>query len=96
MFCHRQEHGFVIMLVPSLWDVNMEKADQDSNELWWVMVEMGVDRCSLGWVSILVLMVMLLKLFPFKIWPLFTSLSYCMYIWSNSSQKPFPLTPRVI
>lgn len=54
------------MLVSSLWEVNMEKADQVSNELWWLMGEMGVNGCSLGCVSILVLMVMLLKLFHFK------------------------------
>lgn len=56
----------VTMLVSSLWEVNMEKADQVSNELWWLMGEMGVNGCSLGCVSILVLMVMLLKLFHFK------------------------------
>lgn len=68
MCCHCQEHMgcFVILLVSSVWEVNVEKADLVSSELWWLMVEMGVDRCSLGRVSILVLVVMLLKLFHFK------------------------------
>lgn len=57
---------WVIILVSSVWEVNMDKADQVSSDLWWLMVERDVDRCSLGCVSILVLMVMLLKLFCFK------------------------------
>lgn len=41
----------------------MEKADQVSNELSVVADGMGVERCSLGCISILVLMVMLLSPF---------------------------------